>query len=130
MGCGYQGYEFGARYLDSICTDGHLQDADSDTDSLFFYGDIPCPKCRQIDAMDRYAEDNLDSPDCRWPRYYAWYLVMDIRRNRGLRSISFARYCAHRIFEEFVGDKIPGTSIRRRSPSFTSRTYLMQRWFW
>lgn len=24
MSCGYQGYEFGAHYLDSICCDGYL----------------------------------------------------------------------------------------------------------
>lgn len=29
MSCGYQGYEFGAHYLDSICSDGYLWDADS-----------------------------------------------------------------------------------------------------
>lgn len=29
MSCGYQGYEFGAHYPDSICCDGYLWDADS-----------------------------------------------------------------------------------------------------
>lgn len=46
-GCDYQGHEFGASYLDSICIDGYLWDADSgsDTEHLTSGGDIPCPQC-------------------------------------------------------------------------------------
>ena len=46
MSCDYQGYEFGASYLDSVCIDGYLWGADSgDSESLSMGGDIPCPKC-------------------------------------------------------------------------------------
>jgi hypothetical protein len=48
MSCGYQGYEFGAAYPDSLCCDGLLWDADSCDEpggGLSVGGDIPCPRC-------------------------------------------------------------------------------------
>lgn len=51
-GCGYQGYEFGATYRDSVCLDGYLWDADSGEAApggegwLYTHGgEIPCPEC-------------------------------------------------------------------------------------
>ncbi len=47
MSCQYQGYEFGAGYLDSLCIDGFLWDADSGDfeDGFMFGGDCACPRC-------------------------------------------------------------------------------------
>lgn len=52
LGCDYQGHEFGATYLDSVCIDGYLWDADSGNadpsgDGWIYDkgGDIPCPQC-------------------------------------------------------------------------------------
>lgn len=52
--CDYQGYEFGARYPDSVCIEGRLFDADycDDNGNLYDNGeDIPCPICRREDAI-------------------------------------------------------------------------------
>lgn len=105
--CNYQGYEFGAGYLDSICIDGRLYDADDcdrvDGELVFFEKDYQaCPQCRQLEAMDNYADSNLDDCDCHWPRYYAWHLVMDIRRNRGLRSIPLVVWIVYRLWTELT----------------------------
>jgi len=52
--CDYQGREFGAPYLDSVCIDGWLWDADSGSEGpdgtwIYDHGGpdtgIPCPKC-------------------------------------------------------------------------------------
>lgn len=48
MSCGYEGYDFGARYPDSICIDGYLWDLDSCDEPggpLHHGGDIGCPGC-------------------------------------------------------------------------------------
>jgi len=65
--CDYQGYEFGASYyLDSICIDGFLWDADAcDTDDngdLFFYngGEIPCPQCNRDAYLDYIGDEQVD----------------------------------------------------------------------
>lgn len=61
MSCGYQGYEFGAHYLDSICCDGYLWDADSgDGNYLDNGGDIPCPKCNKKAWLDYYRDEIID----------------------------------------------------------------------
>lgn len=46
-GCGYEGYEFGGGYIDSVCIDGTLWDLDScdDDGNLISGGAIPCRKC-------------------------------------------------------------------------------------
>lgn len=51
-GCAYQGHEFGAHYLDSVCIEGYLWDADSgdaasDGDGWVYTngGEAPCPHC-------------------------------------------------------------------------------------
>jgi len=94
-GCGYQGYEFGARYMDSQCFGGWLQDMDSEYDSRD--SDYkPCPQCRQLEAMDYYRDQlRVEYRPHRSNVADAWHLVMDIRRNRGLRSISLRRYRRH-----------------------------------
>lgn len=105
MGCGYQGYEFGAGYMDSICCDGRLLDADNCDEHGQLYDDgcdLPCPGCRPLDAMHRYADDNAHDPDTRWPRYSAWHLVMDIRRNRGMKTIPLILWLLVRAYHEVM----------------------------
>jgi hypothetical protein len=56
--CGYQGYEFGARYPDSVCYEGRLLDADHCDSEGNLYDqdeDIPCPMCRRADAVKWHA---------------------------------------------------------------------------
>lgn len=91
MSCGYQGYEFGAgRYPDSICVDGRLFDADHCDDSGGLYEpmeDIPCPMCREADAIRYWTERNrIGGTSQRSARKAAVSLVADIRANRGLPS--------------------------------------------
>jgi hypothetical protein len=62
--CDYQGYEFGARYPDSVCIKGRLFDADDcdNNGNLYDRGeDIPCPMCR------RRRGRNLASGPDGWP---------------------------------------------------------------
>jgi len=79
-GCGYQGYEFGASYPDSICTGARLLDADrgdsggiDDIDE-----DIPCPICRPRAAVKWWKDRGNTN---------AKLLVNDIRKNRGEQPI-------------------------------------------
>ena len=61
-GCDYQGYEFRASYLDSVCIKGYLHDAD-DCDNegrIYLHPDeahIPCPKCNK-DEHTKWKEEN------------------------------------------------------------------------
>lgn len=92
QGCGYQGYEFGAGYLDSLCQGGWLQDMDSEHDSREV-DYKPCPQCCQIQAMDYYHEQmRTEWRPKKSPVWAAWHLVMDIRRNRGLPSMSLRQW--------------------------------------
>lgn len=85
-GCGYQGYEFGAPYPDSICFGGKLYDADNCDNNGNYYDpveEIPCPMCREKDAIDYWTQQNKLSGN-RNPaaREGAKSLVADIRKNR------------------------------------------------
>jgi hypothetical protein len=56
--CDYQGYEFGARYPDSVCYEGRLLDADNCDNEGNLYDqdeDIPCPICRRAEAVKWWA---------------------------------------------------------------------------
>ncbi len=81
-GCGYQGYEYGAgTYPDSICVGGSLFDADDCDEPGTLREpdeDMPCPICREDDAIAYWTERNGDSKSAR-------SLVADIRRNRDPR---------------------------------------------
>lgn len=60
-GCAYQGREFGARYLDSVCIEGYLWNADSGyrVEGGWAYtsgGDIPCPSCNFKQAVSQLAD--------------------------------------------------------------------------
>lgn len=60
--CDYQGYEFGAPYLDSVCIDGYLWDADSGESSGDGWtydhgGEIPCPACNFKQAVSNLADE-------------------------------------------------------------------------
>lgn len=61
MSCGYQGYEFGAHYPDSLCCDGYLWDADSgDEMGMDNGGDIPCPLCNRKNWLSYYREEIIE----------------------------------------------------------------------
>lgn len=66
-GCGYQGYEFGANYLDSVCIDGFLWDADSGGpgENLMSGGDQPCPWCNHEawveGCLETLTDDGFDA---------------------------------------------------------------------
>ena len=86
-GCDYQGFEFGAPYLDSICIDGFLWDADSCDEpggDLHNGGDIPCPQCNHdswlLKMGDSVMEDGFNAgyeggeiDDCPFPKEGAEY---------------------------------------------------------
>jgi hypothetical protein len=60
-GCGYKGFEFGARYLDSICLDGWLWDADSgDSNGMTVGGEFACPKCNPEIYMEQFGCDEAE----------------------------------------------------------------------
>jgi hypothetical protein len=83
-GCGYQGYEFGASYPDSMCCGGKLYDCDmSDNDgNLYDPGeDIPCPMCDRKGAIE-YHTRTFSSGTLKERRKAARLLVDDIRKNR------------------------------------------------
>lgn len=61
--CDYQGFEFGATYVDSVCIEGYLWDADSGEvceDGWGCYytvgGEIPCPQCN-TSKYNEYIKD-------------------------------------------------------------------------
>jgi hypothetical protein len=86
-GCGYQGYEFGAAYPDSICFGGRLYDADYCDSSGNYYEPteyIPCPMCREKEAIEYWTEQNMlnGGRTKREAKKAAVSLVEDIRRNR------------------------------------------------
>ena len=60
-GCGYQGYEFGSRDIpDSICCGGRLleiDDCDGKISSDHGSEEIPCPVCREQDAVAYWADE-------------------------------------------------------------------------
>lgn len=61
--CDYQGYEFGAPYLDSVCIDGFLWDADSCDEPggpLYHGGEMPCPKCSHEAWLADHCEEVLE----------------------------------------------------------------------
>ena len=85
--CNYQGYEFGAgSYPDSICIEGRLFDADNcDSEGALYdpLEEIPCPMCREKDAIDYWANRfHLGGTSKKESRKAARSLVADIRKNR------------------------------------------------
>lgn len=81
-GCDYQGHEFGASYLDSVCINGYLWDADSCEEPggpLHNGGEEPCPKCNHDEWLSEhsygveemgYIAQNEGKPitDCPFPQ--------------------------------------------------------------
>jgi hypothetical protein len=73
-GCDYQGYEFGGGYLDSVCIDGYLWDADSGEageDGLWYYdwgGDIPCPICNHDEWVQYFDSELFDRGYCEFEK--------------------------------------------------------------
>lgn len=81
--CDYQGYEFGARYPDSVCIDGRLFDADycDGEGNLYDRGDdVPCPMCRRADAV-KWHTQQMNGP-YKERLKAARHLVADIIMNR------------------------------------------------
>lgn len=61
MSCGYQGYEFGAHYPDSLCCDGYLWDCDAYEDGMLTNGgDIPCPVCNRKQWLAFYRDHIIE----------------------------------------------------------------------
>ena len=58
MRCNYEGKDFGASYIDSICIDGQLYDLDDcDSDgNLYDKGYVPCPRCKTWDFLRMYHD--------------------------------------------------------------------------
>jgi hypothetical protein len=85
-GCGYQGYEFGAAYPDSLCCGGKLYDADNCDGHGRLYeptDDIPCPICHPLRAIRYWTERNRLGGQTKDRAYAAAKsLVQDIRNNR------------------------------------------------
>lgn len=85
-GCGYQGYEFGASYPDSICFGGRLYDADNCDNEGNYYDPIehiPCPVCHPRKATDYWeARFRNDGSTKKQAKIAAVSLVQDIRKNR------------------------------------------------
>ena len=83
-GCGYQGYEFGAKYPDSQCFGGRLYDMDNCDDNGNIYDpmdDIPCPMCHPRKAVQYWANRFGELPQAKALKS-AKALVADIRSNR------------------------------------------------
>jgi hypothetical protein len=81
--CNYQGYEFGARYPDSVCIDGRLFDADDCDSEGNLYDredDVPCPMCHREEAIRWHAEQMSGRYADRMKA--ARHLVADIINNR------------------------------------------------
>ena len=81
--CNYQGYEFGARYPDSVCIEGRLFDADNCDENGNLYDrddDVPCPMCRREDAIKWHA--GMMSGPYKKRIAAARHLVADIHKNR------------------------------------------------
>ena len=85
-GCGYQGYEYGAAYPDSICCGGRLFDADDCDSAGRLYEpteDIPCPICRTPEAITFWYERNRNTGiSNKKAMSAAVSLVTDIIKNR------------------------------------------------
>lgn len=85
-GCGYQGYEFGASYPDSICYGGKLYDADNcdGEGNLYEPGEhIPCPMCHPRLAVRYWTERYMLSGTTEAKAAeVAESLVADIQSNR------------------------------------------------
>jgi hypothetical protein len=82
--CNYQGYEFGARYPDSVCVDGRLLDADHCDNEGNLYDndeDIPCPMCRRADAVQWHCRQ-FNRGTYKERLKAARHLVADIINNR------------------------------------------------
>lgn len=85
-GCGYHGFDFGARYLDSVCIDGQLFDADScdDDGNLLEPSEyIACPQCNHeswlADLRDEIEEQGAIAADDGQPRRNNPFRSMKLR---------------------------------------------------
>lgn len=95
MSCDYQGYEFGAHYLDSVCCDGYLWDADAYEDGMLTNGgDMPCPKCNRAGWMAYYRDEiiecgNEEADRRRGPRFvkYGGYPAVIRQDRHAVRTI-------------------------------------------
>lgn len=79
--CQYQGYEFGATYLDSVCVKGVLYDADNcdrNGNMKNPLEEIPCPICHPRLAVIYHGRGEW-TPDAK-------AIVDDIRRKCNLKT--------------------------------------------
>lgn len=88
-GCGYLGYEFGAgSYPDSLCRGGKLYDVENlDNDGCLLdpMEDIPCPMCREQDAVECWRHQfELGGESSADARLSAHSLVDSFRNKRDI----------------------------------------------
>ncbi|STR40535.1 Uncharacterised protein [Klebsiella michiganensis] len=81
MSCGYQGYEFGAHYPDSLCCDGYLWDCDAYEDGMLTNGgDIPCPVCNRKQWLAFYRDHIIECG------------MMQSERKRGPKTVKYGGF--------------------------------------
>src|SRR5882724_7925215 len=93
-GCGYQGYEFGARYPDSYCVGGSLWDADdcdSTDEGMMMYEPmqhIPCPMCHPIEYILWRTDwgGSISVKEDLWSFWCGVRLTFDIWKNRVFKT--------------------------------------------
>lgn len=93
--CDYQGYDFGAHYIDSQCIDGYLWNLDACDGSGNLYEPmetIPCPKCNSDAWLENY----------RWLKrgyYYGLRIATSSQgcneKNRRLRRYNYYKGINH-----------------------------------
>ena len=92
VACDYQGYDFGAHYLDSQCIDGYLWDMDACDGSGNLYEPmetIPCPKCNSDAWLENYRwlfindGANHGSTGEPFSKIGRFYIPAEIRAKRG-----------------------------------------------
>lgn len=90
--CSYQGHEFGAHYLDSVCISGYLWDADSgDADCLTIGGEIPCPECNHKEWLqydkDGVMEKGWIAAEDGEPRTGNYFKTAELRYEKDRRTL-------------------------------------------
>lgn len=106
LGCNYQGFDFGAPYIDSVCIEGQLYDADNCDDEGNLYEPMdykPCPGCNHAEWL-RQQRDEIEE--------MGW-----IAANEGVRATD----------NPFRGAKIRFPRDRRHYRRWWSRGYRLAR---
>lgn len=142
LGCDYQGHEFGASYLDSVCIDGWLWDADSCDEPggpLFEGGEIPCPRCNTAAFLDAAKLDAKDG-GCGTAQWHPWCAAViwesavakALRENQAVATRWLAA-CAPFVTDDwpdrlavYEGRAPWGDTVERQWPWATAAASIMQ----